>query len=79
MSTGLTFVRVLGTNWELGTVYSFSSYDEAYKWAEWQVRLINVPFAGGIPSGFYSIWTSSPNQNGYFSWNGTAAVFTAYS
>jgi hypothetical protein len=81
MSTGLTYVTFLdsaSTDPQQGSfIQVFSSYDEAYKYGDWLVRLISLQTTGSVAANV-AIWTTSPNLNGYWYFNGTAASFAPF-
>ncbi len=64
MSTGLTYVFISDASSSLqphnGGTFIFNDYHEAYKHGEW---LMNFGADGVIE---YTIWTSGPNQNGFW-------------
>jgi hypothetical protein len=76
MSTGLTYVTIADDNLSgspsITGTYVFSSYDEAYNFGGWFVTLYdNLSFT-------VLIWTSSPNNNGYWNKAGGVATFTIF-
>ncbi len=77
MSTGLTYVNIIdqfssAPDVETG-VTIFNSYAEAYDWADWYQR---YRLSDGFPAVVITLWTSGPNQNGYF-YIATGSVFFA--
>ncbi len=75
MSTGLTYVTLsdlfVSSVPELSSaVQVFSSYDEAYEYAEYLGK-----FNQYKETSFVIIWTSGPSQNGF--WSGDPWIFTA--
>ena len=80
MSTGLTWVVLVdqvGTNPQLGSsIIQFSDYNEAYKFGEWYVS-VSFDAVTGTTEAMCLIYTSSPNNSGYWKYAGFAS-FTAY-
>lgn len=71
MSTGLTYVFIRNENNASpngDASYIFSSYQEAYEFGDWFTRLNQSEF-------LFLIWTTSPNQNGYFGYSGGEVVW----
>lgn len=82
MSTGLTYVNVLDTNTAVSPTSEgflvFQSYQEAYKWGEWYTRLIYTRLFG-VPTAVYvTIYTTGPNQNGYWPANSPSPTFVPF-
>ena len=80
MSTGLTWI-IVGDNSNTNepyfdAMYQFADYNEAYKWAEWTFRAYNQTI--GVPGFKILIYTTSPNNNGFFYWTSGAVGFIAY-
>lgn len=73
MSTGLTYLTIVdeieNSQIVFGT-YIFSSYEEAFLYGKWMVRLFNPGFIS------ITIWTSGPNDNGYWIRTDEGAIFT---
>ena len=80
MSTGLVYVAVIDRNGtepqESLSPVVFNNYDEAYKYGELYIKLKS---ATGFPDQvIVSIWTSGPNQNGYWMYSSGAPLFVSY-
>lgn len=75
MSTGLTYVFISDESSEAvplnGGTFIFSAYEEAYNHGEWLTR--NFSSSNSI---VYTIYTTGPNQNGFWSNPGVTPVFT---
>ena len=75
MSTGLTWVTITDKSSDSpdfqGSPVSFSDYSEAFAYAKWYIVQI------GVTSELCRIYiyTSGPNQNGVFVYEGGAGVF----
>ena len=83
MSTGLTWVTLVdGTNAGDPTLgvspIQFSDYNEAMSYAEWYVRCMAVEIVGATARAVALIYTTSPNQKGYWDCSGGASFFTAF-
>lgn len=70
MSTGLTYVNIVDASTALepqvnGT-YVFNTYDEAKQFGEWYSRFLYTQVSGFAPNVYVAIWTSGPNNNGYW-------------
>jgi hypothetical protein len=74
MSSGLTYAFIADTQEGLnpdGSVsFIFSEYQEAYDYGSW---LVNIYPNGRL---LVLLWTSGPNQNGFWERIGGEAIFT---
>jgi len=81
MSTGLTYLCLFDSvsgNPQAGTtLYVFNSYQEAYDYGEWFMRIVTTQIVGSYGQTVL-IWTTGPNTNGYWYWTGSAVEFYAY-
>lgn len=82
MSTGLTYVNILDTNTSGSPSaqgsYVFQSYEEAYHWGEWYARLIYDGIYGAGNNVYVIIYTTGPNQNGYWPSNSATPTFVPF-
>lgn len=74
MSTGLTYAWL--SDYDTAAVpisaspsWTFATYSEAYEFGEWQVRNMSNDVV------VFWIWTSGPNDNGYWIKTGGSTVF----
>lgn len=79
MSTGLTWVTVgdnAGAAPDLQqSPVVFNDYNEAYNYCDWYLRIAN---AGIVYGATMMIYTTSPNQSGYFVLSGGVITFTPF-
>ena len=80
MSTGLTWVTLYDIQGSsvpdgTGSMIVFSDYDEAKKFALWNARYAGLSYGGNQLA--WTLYTSSPNDNGYIL-SSTSPVFTAF-
>ena len=76
MSTGLTWVSFGNYSGNVAeSVIVFNDYSEAYSYGEWLVRVTNL--YGGTVIRVY-IYTSTPNNNGFWYESGGATAFLVY-
>ena len=77
MSTGLTYVFISDESSVAvplnGGTFVFSAYEEAYNHGEWLTRIFGT---GNVL--IYSIYTTGPNQNGFWSNPAASPVFTPF-
>jgi hypothetical protein len=79
MSSGLTYVLLTDASSaspDLATSpVVFYDYAEAQKFADWWIRIL---YARSYPEAEVGVWTSSPNQNGYWTAPGGVATFNSF-
>ena len=75
MSTGLTWVTFGPYESVTDSVIVFNDYDEAYAYGDWLVRACDAH--GGTFVRVF-IYTSSPNQNGFWYDAGATVQFIAF-
>jgi hypothetical protein len=81
MSTGLTYVNITDTSIPLDPQasgsYVFSSYEEAYNFGDWYCRYLQTIF-GSLVSVYVAIYTTTPNNSGYFAASAATPSFTVF-
>ena len=83
MSTGLTWVTLYDQDaaskpFSASWAMSFSDYNEALNFALWQAKFAYYAAGPGNAYLLYTIYTTSPNNNGFINANETTPVFIAY-
>jgi hypothetical protein len=81
MSTGLTYWALMDYSASVPDVPTtpmiFQSYQEAFEYGDWYLRATSN--IGSYTTNIrVAIWTSSPNNNGWFTFVDGEVVFTAY-
>jgi len=81
MSTGLTYLTITDTsvaqNPDGGGTLVFSSYQEAYGFADWYARFI-IHIYGSPRDVYITIYTTGPNNSGYYRADTNPPYFVAY-
>ncbi len=81
MSTGLTWFSIVGNDGAASAPYAdvliaFSDYSEAISYGDWWMRTYNQTIGSPAEVKIF-IYTTSPNDNGYYYWN-SVPVFTVF-
>ena len=81
MSTGLTWLTIIDNSNNTAPFsevsITFSDYNEAYNYADWFMRAFNAGVSPPINISIF-IYTSSPNNNGYYYWAGGVPVWYVF-